>query len=381
MLGFAIKVMTVEQFIAESADDAVAQIRAKLGPEAVVLSVRQLPAEGVSRFWKRPRIEVLACLPDQTSSSPASSIETMAETHENIAIPAMNPPIEEHIPPSFTSFPNPAPQARSGSIQNQNQASSFLDSDSLRQWQVSKVLLKAGFTALNVENLMDRLHIKHGDHPPPSLIEEIRLVRLELSNLWPQLPTPQRDKPAIHIFVGPAGTGKTTCLCKWLVKSVLIEGLHACAWRLDGISANLAQNLDVFCDMLGVPLERVMPGSSPDPNVDLIMVDIPGIDWTQANSLYELEGIIRKIPSPQVHLVLNAAYEVTILLAQIHAFQPLKPDDLIVTHLDEEHRLGKIWNLVLGTKYPLRFLSAGQNIPGSMNLATSDLMLASLFPR
>ena len=51
-------------FIAESAPDAVAQIRAKLGPDAVVVNVRQLPADGLAKLWKSPRIEVLAYKPD-----------------------------------------------------------------------------------------------------------------------------------------------------------------------------------------------------------------------------------------------------------------------------------------------------------------------------
>ena len=56
--------MQVHSFIAESAPDAGAQIRAHLGPEAVVLNVRRLAGEGLARLWQRPRIEVLAYKPD-----------------------------------------------------------------------------------------------------------------------------------------------------------------------------------------------------------------------------------------------------------------------------------------------------------------------------
>src|SRR5262245_66605081 len=59
-------------FIADSANDAVAQIRAKLGSDAVVVNVRQLPADGLSKLWKSPRIEVLAYKPDPKASEVAS---------------------------------------------------------------------------------------------------------------------------------------------------------------------------------------------------------------------------------------------------------------------------------------------------------------------
>ena len=50
--------MLVHTFIVDSAAEAVGLIRAKLGPDAVVLNVRKLPAEGVSRWLKKPRLEV-----------------------------------------------------------------------------------------------------------------------------------------------------------------------------------------------------------------------------------------------------------------------------------------------------------------------------------
>src|SRR6185503_16502784 len=56
-------------FVADSAEDAVAQIRAKLGPDAVVVNVRQVPADGLAKLWKNPRIEVLAYKPDAKNAA------------------------------------------------------------------------------------------------------------------------------------------------------------------------------------------------------------------------------------------------------------------------------------------------------------------------
>ena len=59
-------------FVAASAEEAVAQIRARLGPEAVVLNVRPLPAQGLARLWQKPGIEVLAYRPE-TAPAPSRS--------------------------------------------------------------------------------------------------------------------------------------------------------------------------------------------------------------------------------------------------------------------------------------------------------------------
>jgi flagellar biosynthesis GTPase FlhF len=56
--------MKVVPFIADSAADAVAQIRAKLGPHAVVVNVRKVEASGISRLFQSPKIEVLAYVPE-----------------------------------------------------------------------------------------------------------------------------------------------------------------------------------------------------------------------------------------------------------------------------------------------------------------------------
>ncbi len=90
---------------------------------------------------------------------------------------------------------------------------------------------------------------------------------------------------------------------------------------------------------------------------------------------------IQAFPNPQVHLVLNAAYELPLLLAQARAFAALPLAGLIFTHLDEETRWGKLWNFVLGTNFSIRFLSAGQNVPGEWTPATADQILSRQFPR
>ena len=61
--------LQVIPFVADSAEDAVAQIRTKLGPDAVVVNVRQVPADGLAKLWKAPRIEVLAYKPDAKAAA------------------------------------------------------------------------------------------------------------------------------------------------------------------------------------------------------------------------------------------------------------------------------------------------------------------------
>jgi flagellar biosynthesis GTPase FlhF len=182
----------------------------------------------------------------------------------------------------------------------------------------------------------------------------------------------EEHAPQTHAFVGPAGSGKTTALCKWLTLAVLTEGRSASVQRLDSTVANTAEFLTVQCEMLGVPVERFC--SSASAPVDLNFVDLPGVEAEDSRALAALQAQLASLPSPQIHLVLNAAYETEALLAQWHAFAPLHPADLILTHLDEEPRRIKLWNMVFGTNYIIRFLSAGQKIPGQFQSAVPGLL-------
>jgi flagellar biosynthesis GTPase FlhF len=71
--------MLVHTFIVESATEAVGLIRNKLGPDAVVLNVRKIPAEGVSKLWKKPKLEVLAAVMPKPGQETIESVLNSAD--------------------------------------------------------------------------------------------------------------------------------------------------------------------------------------------------------------------------------------------------------------------------------------------------------------
>ena len=204
--------------------------------------------------------------------------------------------------------------------------------------------------------------------------EELPPLRALLRSRWrPPPPSPLAAPTESHVFVGPAGVGKTTVLSKWLAQAVLLGGRSACVWRLDGRTANTAEALTVYAEILGVPIARAWSGEGQP--VDVQFFDLPGVDWREAAAVAELREKVQGLEARQIHLVLNAAYETPLLLEQVRVFSSWPVTDLIFTHLDEETRWGKLWNFVLGTDLPIRFLSAGQNVPGHFREATVDLLL------
>lgn len=333
-------------FVAASAEEAVAQIRARLGPDAVVLHVRPLKAPGLARLWQKPMIEVVACRPQPPPPAP------------------------------------PAAPDLSGALAGLRQ-----ELDEIRQqvdvnnsgWRSAQLLQKTGLLPLHAKHILDTAQAERGERPPASLHAEIALVRGVLEKSWREAPAclPQ----SVHILIGPAGSGKTTALCKWLAQTSLVEGRLARVWRLDGITANTAESLSVYCEILNVPHERVWQDSWGAIAEDIAFVDLPGVDWRDPAAVEELGALTRRFGQAHLHLVLNGAYDISVLLAQRRAFSSLPVEDLIITHLDEEPHWGKLWNLVLDGGHGLRHLSSGHNIPGEFQEATAEKILRRQFPR
>lgn len=332
--------MKIVPFVAENTAAALAQIHEQLGPDAVVLSLRRLPARGVEWLWNRQgHVEVLAAVldPEQKQMAAPTAAGAGREAWDDSV----------------------AASAQGGSART-------------RAWRSLNWLESLGLLPEYADQVEERLQVAHGPQPPASAMAEWAAVREALAGFW--RPPPRADSPGgrPHVFVGPPGSGKTTVLCKWLTVAVLGEERTARVWQLDGLQANTSGLLPIHCEMLGVPVGRVWDESAPP--AEACFVDLPGIEPDDTAALTALRQQLAALPSPRVHLVLNAAYETQLLFHQVRAFAPLQPEDLIFTHLDEEQRRVKLWNFVLGTNCPLGYLSAGQRIPGDFWRAESALL-------
>lgn len=376
-------------FIAESAADAVAKIRAELGPRAIIVGVRKLPVEGVSRIWRKPRIEVLARLPaDETKPDPAVSTNALmaaqmvemrrevGEMRRKMATPVepKGPVVlSQEVLPDGGRFnfkdgllarPQPVAPPRVAAVETA--------SGSLKAY-----LTATGMLPLIAAKVEEETFQRGRVSSSSPLHDQLAAAECVLERLWRE--TPGNPRAGLHVFIGPAGSGKSTSICKWMTQAVLVDGAEVAVWRLDGTTSNTAEFLSVHAEILGVPVERSWPGNNVQG--DLGFVDLPGIDWRDVSSMQELNRQLARFPRASVHLVLNGAYEADTMVAQARAFGLCPVQDIIVTHVDEDSRRGKLWNLVLGTNCPVSFLAAGQNVPGRFEAVGVRQILSHQFPR
>ena len=394
--------MLVHTFIVESATEAVGLIRNKLGPDAVVLNVRKIPAEGVSKLWKKPKLEVLAAVMPKPGQDTIESVLNSSD----LAVPV------DRIVPSPVAL-DPLADLRREMSEIRAEVLRHRDSGQGREpavadlggftelaaesgliepfatksvsypgdWQLGPILEATGLQPRHVLRVVERLCQDYGEAAPEALGEQLALASKILKGEWlvPPALSPS-GTPETHVLIGPAGSGKTTALCKWLAQLVLVEGRSAAVFRLDGETANTGEFLSVHSEVLGVPVQRSL---TPDwrSAAEMVFIDLPGISHTDRSSMNKLLEQLKEMRPAQVHLVLNAAYESALLMAQIRGFAPLQPDDWMATHLDEEPRWGKLWNGIMGTNCPLSWMGIGHNIPGMFHRADPVRVLNRQFNR
>lgn len=377
--------MQVHTFLAETVADAVSQIRETLGQDAVVLNVRRLPAEGLARLWQKPHIEVLAHVPEKTATPTTPAVNAALDEVQVSALAELRAEMRE-MRDQLTA-PKNSTLADNGSrrCEEAETLAALDESASLRRlqesqgdWRVGSLLEQSGLLPVHAERVVADLCAAHGEAAPISICDEIELAKQILASRW-NAATTKATGP--HVFIGAPGAGKTTVLCKWLAQVTLVEGRSAAVWRLDGHVANTAESISVFGEILGVSVERYAPVNGELPDADVLFVDLPGVNPLDSSAMTQLAQRIASLPNAQVHLVVNAAYETSLMLAQVRAFSKLPISDVIVTHLDEETRWGKVWNLALGNNCRVSYLSTGQNIPGDLAEASAEKIFSRQFPR
>ncbi|HSY19618.1 MAG TPA: hypothetical protein VK815_14850 [Candidatus Acidoferrales bacterium] len=331
--------MKLSSFTADNANDAVRLVQENLGPDAVIVSVRKVAGNGIARLLSRGHIEVTAGVPDEAAPAKRHVVPPGVDAYTPFKEEVMEPEISQRAP---------------------------------HRWRSVAWLESLGLLPEYADRLEQKISGSHGPLPPANPIEEWHWVRDSLATFWRPHRHAADGTGRPHVFIGPPGVGKSTVICKWLTTAVLRHGQRARVSRLDGETANTAEFLSLHSEMIGAPCERYW--NEPTGPEDLLFVDLPGVEPHNAKALACLRDVLFSLPQPHIHLVLNAAYETSLLFEQFNAFAPLMPEDLIFTHLDEEHRRVKLWNFVLGTNCTLGWLAGGQKIPGEFVQADASLL-------
>ena len=178
------------------------------------------------------------------------------------------------------------------------------------------------------------------------------------------------------MLLGSTGVGKTTTIAKLAAIQALLEHRSVLLLTSDTYRIAAVDQLRTYAKILGVPIEVVFEAEalesilSGHEGADLVLLDTAGRAQRDARTLEVFESLYEAFQPDAVHLVLAANMKYRDMLDVTRRLPDIPISHLLFTKLDETVSYGAIFNVQQEMGLPVSFLTAGQNVPKDIEVAT-----------
>ncbi|MDP6864524.1 MAG: signal recognition particle-docking protein FtsY [Candidatus Poseidoniaceae archaeon] len=193
------------------------------------------------------------------------------------------------------------------------------------------------------------------------------------------------DTPAVIMFVGVNGTGKTTTVAK-IAHRLKKKGMSVIAAAGDTFRAGAIEQLETHCERLDIKcissqrggdsaaIARDAVDSAKAKGIDVVLVDTAGRMQNKSNLMAELEKV-RRVANPHLTLFVGDALAGNDAVDQAKMFQQLlKFDGAVLTKLDTDAKGGAGLSIAHATGRPIVLAGIGQEYDDIMQFDPDWLM-------
>ena len=373
--------MKVKKYLVKDMQQAIAQIKKDMGPEAIIISQRRVRGKGFWGFFTR-RLEVTAALEEgsQTSFSQGSQKELTDSPQELQKVAGGEKEIEvseaefsEKIFGRSGKKANPNSQVQEELKEMKTLLQQVVMTKESNNAQQEEHLFKSWQQKLLNLDLFEALVEKFLIVIPEETLKEEKLVQTTIINYLISLLEPlyAANQPGQVIsFIGPTGVGKTTTLAKLAAQLALNHQKKVAILTIDTYRIGAVEQLRTYAEIIGVPLQVIMSPNeliealAKNVDRDYILIDTTGRPFTNINQVEELKAFLIEVSRPHdIFLVLSSNTKSRDLLQATDYFLPCGYNKLIFTKTDETLTLGSILNVVDKVKLPVTYITNGQNVP------------------
>lgn len=245
-------------------------------------------------------------------------------------------------------------------------------------------LMEAG---LNIENTVEILQAAAREIDPLQIkkrpIVDAWVARWFLNSIQVSQ-TPFQGR--VHLFVGGAGSGKTSALVKMASHLVVKEKKKVAILSTDSFKVGAVDQLKIYCQILNVPFAVIRNRKDWEwvlgqlRHVDHVLVDYPGLQLRDLDEIHLLKSLLPpEGTAPVCHFCVAAtakdgdAYEIA------RRYRVADYGDVIFTNLDQSVQHGIIYNLQKKTGKPLHSFGIGNRIPEDFEVASKERVLDLIF--
>jgi flagellar biosynthesis protein FlhF len=383
--------MRIKTFYTKTMSEALREIKAHLGPEALLLSTKEIPRR--SGVWgKSSGFEVVAAS-DNTEDidvfSPSAEAKGSIEKADFAEQNSSEAPANEMAPETYSPATLSKKAARTSAKKAKPKKSAIrptmevaaktpVEKESPFKGRVSlslyQELLDCGVdSSLARELLMTALDsLSAGQRRSrPALLRSLGHAALDLVSI----PSSQNGMPEKRVvaFVGPTGVGKTTSIAKLAARLALQKKKKVILMTLDGYRIGAVEQLRSYAGLMGIPFRFVEDVSSLSRAIeensqrDYILIDTAGRGPRDMEAMRSLATFLKKADFIERHLVLSATTKPSDMRKIMDHFEICRPDHLLFTKLDETSTPGPILNELVRTQKSFSYYTDGQRVPDDLH--------------
>jgi len=374
--------MKVKRFFAPDMRQAIQKVREDQGPDAVILSNRQV--EG--------GIEIIAALdydesllePQSVAAGAAGSDATGAQAPtpdaaDTFGAPAAAQqrraqPVDWAQDPAIVSMREEIRQLR-GLLENQLAHLAWNDTER-RQPLYTEVMRR--LTAMELDPAL----VERVSAPAVHARDERHAWQLALTELAATLPIADNDfcdQGGVVALVGSTGVGKTTSVAKLAARYVLRHGRrHVALVTTDSYRIGAHEQLMTYGRLLGIPVQVAVDHKELRSTLNsladkrLVLIDTAGMSQRDVRLSQQFATLADSGIPIRTLLVLSATLHPSVMDETIRAFSSVALDAAILTKLDEAASLGGVLSTVIKQHLPLMFVANGQRVPEDLHPARAQ---------
>ncbi len=189
--------------------------------------------------------------------------------------------------------------------------------------------------------------------------------------------TNTQDTCKTMVFMGPAGTGKTTTILK--LATDLRKRLNRDILFVS-IRGNSVEMLKKTADLIGATLRTVTTQREIREVIDKhgtsshIFIDTPALSIFDDSTLMRLKGYLDGIKNLETHLVLSATTRYVDIINMVKRVDAIPVHRLLFTKIDETNLYGTLVSVAMETQIPVSYITDGYDVPEDINPITAEMV-------
>ncbi len=394
--------MIIKKYTAKTEEEAVAQAKAELGENIVVMNVKAARKKGLFGFLKKAQTEVTVAKEEESGRYPGAAKKAPEETslRETFRQVAKAAGMEKEEPAEEKRDHNVREEDHSLLVEKLDTLQSMIekklqaeeeepskDSEPEAQEEDNEMMrfIKLLYNTM-VDNEVDEKYAgqiidEMEKNVKPNLPFDHALADVYqkmILKFGKAVPIEKGTKtPRVVFFVGPTGVGKTTTIAKIASKFRLEQKKKVALMTADTYRIAAAEQLRTYANILEVPfrviysVEELRDGVQDFMDYDFILVDMAGHspnNPTLRDDMNAFLGGLDKDIEKEVHLVLSATTKYKDLVNITNSYDGIEDYKIIFTKLDETTTFGNLLNLKLHTGAGLSYITCGQNVPDDIEV-------------